>query len=629
MSSSNGKNGNHGVSSVNGLSASNGRSPASNGRAGAGRPQQPIYLQLEPDPVFAVLHAPAGPRGRVGAVLCAPFGWEEICGHRSFLRWAEALAEAGFPTLRFDLPGSGESAGSPRDPARLDTWTRAVDGAASWLKTSQDCDRVVAIGVGLGGMLAYLAVTEGGAVDDLVLWSVPAKGDGIVRELRAMARLAADQAERPAGLEGPAPEPGELEVWGFLLSAESATAIKSVDLTEREIPGAAGRRVLLLGRDQSAPDPRLLAHIEQSGARVTSSPGPGYEPMLRQPKVAEVPYKTFAIVTAWLKAAHDGQQSAPVKPTRQVVSADHMEIEVHDVSIRESPLELDTPAGTIRGVLVEPLRDADSAPLCGVLLNSGAVRRVGMNRIWVETSRRWAARGVPTLRLDLPGLGDSDGDERAYAHPDAFYRTEFVAYVVDALDALEARGLPGGFVLSGLCAGAYWSFQTALADERVHGTVMLNLYRFSTASELDAGRIARRARQLYRSGVLWSTMRDAVADGTITGMLRAIARNPQKLLNRESEPEISTALNAEMAQLEARGVARTLLMSLGEPIAQDIIDAGLDETEPWPGVAFERIPIRDHGFRPVWAQQFVNDALDRGLDRAIAAAGERLAAASS
>ena len=622
MSSTNGKNGNQGVSAINGVSASN-------GPAGATRPQQPVYLQLEPDPVFAVLHAPSGAHRRVGVVLCAPFGWEEICAHRSFLRWAEAFADAGFPALRFDLPGSGESAGSPRDPQRLDTWTKAVDAAASWLKSAGDCDRVVAVGVGLGGMLAYLAVTEGAAVDDLVLWSVPAKGDAIVRELRAMARLAADQAERPAEFEGPAPVPGELEVWGFLLSGETATALKSVDLTEREIPGAPGRRVLLMGRDQSAPDPRLLAHLEQSGASVTSSPGPGYEPMVRQPKIAEVPYKTFGIVTSWLKASGDGEQSVPVKPTHHVLSADHMDIDVHDASIRESPFELDTPGGTVRGVLVEPLRaGGESAPLCGVLLNSGAVRRVGMNRIWVETSRRWAARGVPTLRLDLPGLGDSDGDERAYAHPDAFYRTEFVAFVVAALDALEARGLPGGFVLSGLCAGAYWSFQTALADERVHGTVMLNLYRFSTASELDAGRIGRRARQLHRSGVLWSTMRDAVADGTITRMLRAIARNPQKLLNREAEPEMSSALHAEMAQLGERGVARTLLMSLGEPIAQDIIDAGLDETEPWPGVTFERIPIRDHGFRPVWAQQFVNDALDRGLDRAISAAGERLAAAS-
>jgi pimeloyl-ACP methyl ester carboxylesterase len=623
MSTTNGKNADHGMSASNGVSASN-------GRPSTARPQQAVYLQLDPDPVFAVLHAPsADKRQRVGVVLCAPFGWEEICAHRSFLRFAEAVADAGYPALRFDLPGSGESAGSPRDPARLDTWTKAVDAAASWLKSAADCDRVVAIGVGLGGMLAYLAASEGGAVDDLVLWSVPAKGDAIVRELRAMAMLAADTAPRPAEFDSPAPEDGELEVWGFLLSGETATALKSVDLTEREIPGATGRRVLLLGRDQSAVDARLLEHLEQSGASVTSSPGPGYEAMVRQPKIAEVPYKTFGIVTAWLKAADDGEQSKPIKPTRQILSSDHMEIDVHDSSVRESPLELETPAGVVRGVLVEPLHaSSEPAPLCGVLLNSGAVRRIGMNRIWVETSRRWAARGVPTLRLDLPGLGDSDGDERAYAHPDAFYRTEFVAHVVAALDALEARGLPGGFVLSGLCAGAYWSHQTALADERVHGTLMLNLYRFSTASELDAGRIARRARQLYRSGVLWSTMRDAVADGTITAMLRAIARNPRKVLNREPEPEISTALNAEMAQLEERAVARTLLMSLGEPIAQDIIDAGLDEAEPWPGVTLERIPIRDHGFRPVWAQQFVNDALDRGLDRAISAAGKQLAPAS-
>lgn len=622
------------MSKTNGINISNGK-VASNGTLDVGariddrrarnRSQRPVYLELQPDPVFAVLHEPqAGARQRTGAVLCAPFGWEEICAHRSFLRWAEAFANAGFPALRFDLPASGESAGSPRDPGRLGAWTSAVGAAASWLKSDAGCDRVVAAGVGLGGLLAYLAAADGEAIDDLVLWSVPAKGETLVRELRAMAMLAADQAEPPPGFEVPAPVSGDLEVWGYLLAGETAADLKRVDLTERELPGASGRRVLLMGRDNSAPDERLLAHIEQSGASVTSSPGPGYEPMLRQPKVAEVPYKAFEIVTSWLKSSHDSALSVPVKPARRIIGAGQMQIDVEGSRIRESPLELDIPGGTIRGVLVEPLGPrAELAPLSGVLLNSGAVRRVGMNRIWVETSRRWAAAGVPTLRLDLPGLGDSDGDERAYAHPDAFYRTEFVAHIVAAMDALESRGLPGAFVLSGLCAGAYWSFQTALVDERVHGALMLNLYRFSTASELDAGRLARRARQLHRSGMLWSTLRDTVADGTIAGMLGAMARNPQKLLKHESEPEISRALHTEMAQLSERGVARLLLMSLGEPIAQDIIDAGLDEHEPFPGVTMERIPVRDHGFRPVWAQQFVNDALDRGLDRAVEAARAR------
>ncbi len=441
------------MSKTNGISISNGKHADNatvdfggrNGdRNGRTRSQRPVYLQLQPDPVFAVLHEPqAGARRRTGAVLCAPFGWEEICAHRSFLRWAEAFAGAGFPALRFDLPATGESAGSPRDSGRLDAWTSAVGAAASWLKSDAGCDRVVAAGVGLGGLLAYLAAADGEAVDDLVLWSVPAKGETLVRELRAMARLAADQAEPPAGFEVPAPDSEDLEVWGYLLAGETAADLKRVDLTERELPGASGRRVLLMGRDSSAPDERLRAHIEQSGASVTSSPGPGYEPMLRQPKVAEVPYKAFEIVTSWLKTPENDTLSVPVKPARRIIGAAEMQIDVDGTYVRESPLELDIPGGTIRGVLAEPLGlVAELAPLCGVLLNSGAVRRVGMNRIWVETSRRWAAAGVPTLRLDLPGLGDSDGDERAYAHPDAFYRTEFVAHVVAAMDALESRGTP-------------------------------------------------------------------------------------------------------------------------------------------------------------------------------------------
>ena len=36
-----------------------------------------------------------------------------MCSYRSRREWAERLALAGYPTLRFDLPGSGDSAGAP------------------------------------------------------------------------------------------------------------------------------------------------------------------------------------------------------------------------------------------------------------------------------------------------------------------------------------------------------------------------------------------------------------------------------------------------------------------------------------------------------------------------------------
>jgi pimeloyl-ACP methyl ester carboxylesterase len=588
---------------------------------------EPVYLQLDRDPVFAVLHRPSADAARaVGVVLCAPFGWEEICAHRSFLRWAESLAESGYATLRFDLPGTGDSGGSPRDPQRVASWTDAVSGAASWLKATANCERVVAIGVGLGGMLAYLALADEAPIDDLVLWSVPAQGRQIVRELRAMARLAADQDAGPAaGREAVAAAEGELEVYGFVMSQETTDALSEIDLTALELSNPSERRVLLLGRDNAGVDQSLVEHLERCGVAVTSSAGPGYEAMLTQPKVAETPQKTIAIVTAWL--GQPAASRAGGSSTRRIVKAsDHADIAVGDASVRETPFSLDVAGGTLRGVLTEPLGMGETSDsLCAVLLNCGAIRRIGVNRMWVEASRRWATRGVSTLRLDLLGLGDSDGDEVPFRHPDAFYRTEFCGQVVAALDGLEAAGHSGPFALSGLCAGAYWSFQTALVDERVQGALLVNLWRFSTASELDAGRLVHRARQLHRSGELWSTVRDAFAEGTLREMAGAVVRNPQKVVARGDRGEISAELEQQMAQLHERHVATLMLLSLGEPIGQDIADAGLDETEPWPGVVLERIPLRDHNFRPVWAQEFVHDALDRGLERAHDAAVSRLA----
>jgi len=58
----------------------------------------------------------------------------------------------------------------------------------------------------------------------------------------------------------------------------------------------------------------------------------------------------------------------------------------------------------LSGVLTEPLGSGEGV-LCAILLNAGAVRRIGHHRMWVEVARRWAARGVPTLRLDVVGVG--------------------------------------------------------------------------------------------------------------------------------------------------------------------------------------------------------------------------------
>ena len=109
-----------------------------------------------------------------------------------------------------------------------------------------------------------------------------------------------------------------------------------------------------------------------------------------------------------------------------------------------------------------------------VLLNAGAVRRTGPSRMWVECARRWAADGLTILRLDVEGIGDSDGATTPYVKDDSLYVPELVPQVQSAIDFLQARTEGERFILGGLCAGAYWSFHAALRDPRVSAILMLN-----------------------------------------------------------------------------------------------------------------------------------------------------------
>ncbi len=242
----------------------------------------PIVLALHPDPVLAFFHR-AGPvrHDRIAVLFCPPFGWEEVCSYPALRTWATDLADAGFPSARLQLPSTGDSGGVPGDPDRLEAWTGAIHEAADWLRETTGADRLTAIGIGLGGLLACRAVASGAAIDDLVLWSVRARGRTLLREMRAFARVIADrypEESRPELLA-----PGELDLAGFLMSADTAGALESVELSRLALPQADGRRVLLLERDGLPADPELREHFERAGAAVSVQPTDDYTPMMLDP----------------------------------------------------------------------------------------------------------------------------------------------------------------------------------------------------------------------------------------------------------------------------------------------------------------------------------------------------------
>lgn len=613
---------------------------------------RPLYLRGDGlDPVFAMLHMPAEQAQREVAVLiCPPFGWDDICSYRSRRDWAERLAGCGYPTLRIDLPGTGDSAGSLEDPGRLAAWTRAVGSAASWLSATTGRPRTAAIGIGVGGLLSICAVADGAPIDELVLWAVPSRGRAFIRELRAFGKMEASRFAAPSGLEQDAPPDGSTSAGGFLLSPETTAELEALDITNLSFPPGRVSRAILLERDGIGVDTRLRRHLEESGAAVTVAPGNGYTAMMAEPQDAIAPTGVFTAVEAWLEktsspreTSSDGlsrpgptsaqlalapapapapARAAPAARRRVVVADDTAVLTVAGVRISETPIVIEQPFGAMFGVLAEPL-DTPQLDLGAIFLNAGAIRRVGPNRMWVDASRRWAARGVPSLRLDLEGLGDSEGEAPSFADLGELYVPELIDRARVAIDHLQDHSELHQFVLAGLCSGAYGSFHGALRDERAVAAFMLNPRTLLWDASQNTLRELRRG--LLKPSSWRIILRGYVHPRRIRGLARQV---PRAVLERARSGRRERGGDDELARaLDAlhRAEKRLLfIFSEDEPLHDQLQREGrLGQGERWPNLQLELIPGSDHTLRPLYSQRRAHEALDAGLAGELAAASAR------
>jgi pimeloyl-ACP methyl ester carboxylesterase/alpha/beta superfamily hydrolase len=572
-------------------------------------------------PVFCVLHTPARGNPPGGAVLiCPPFGWEETCSYRARRDWAQHLAAAGHTALRIDLPGSGDSTGTARDPERAAAWIQAIVAATGWLARGAERAGVAAIGIGLGGLLLCQAAAEGAPIDEAVLWAVPARGRTLVRELSAFGRMEASKwTAVEEDSESSADDEQSISAGGFLLSGQSARALEGIDLTRTVIPEGRLRRVLLLERDGIQPDPRLRAHLESRGTQVTVLPGEGYGAMMMPPHEADSPTPVFTRTCAWLAEstsartdpAASNRPGASAEPSAELEAVERIELSFDGVLVRETPITIEHSFGRLFGVLVEPC-EARQASLAALLLNAGAHRRIGQGRMWVTAARRWAARGVPTLRLDLEGIGDADGDgSRFNRNTRALYTSELVDQTLAALDAMDARELGPSYLLAGLCSGAYWSFHAALRDERVSAALMLNPQTLFWDASLSTTRILRRGsrKKLLRGEV------------PLRRLLKLAVRIPMLLVRRAHSRFVARAqggseLDRALDRLRDANKQVRFMFSGPEPLREELEREGRAQSgDRWPNVGFDFIPGDDHILRAPQSQRLTHEALDRALER--------------
>jgi len=124
--------------------------------------------------------------------------------------------------------------------------------------------------------------------------------------------------------------------------------------------------------------------------------------------------------------------------------------------------------GNLVGVLTTPTQNKASGPTL-IIINSGALHRVGACRSAVIIARAMAQSGFSTFRFDLHGIGDS-GFGGSHSEDQMRGKPE----ITEAMNMLDTRNGSSEYVLHGLCSGARDAFSAAIGDKRVVGISMID-----------------------------------------------------------------------------------------------------------------------------------------------------------
>jgi pimeloyl-ACP methyl ester carboxylesterase len=213
-----------------------------------GDPKQPLYGAYHP--------APAGSFRRMGVLLCYPAPQEYMFAHRAFRRLAETLAQRGYPVLRFDYTGTGDSA-SDLDAATLAGWRHDILTAGDELAEIAGVDQMSIVGMRLGAALAATVSAEGRRFRDVVLW------DPIVRGRRAVDELRALDERRYAMAHVRRDPPPVDELCGFAFPAQLRRELDRLDLLQ--LPRLSASRVSVMTSEDDPDAVRLVERLRETG----------------------------------------------------------------------------------------------------------------------------------------------------------------------------------------------------------------------------------------------------------------------------------------------------------------------------------------------------------------------------
>ena len=499
------------------------------------------------------------PQSEVAVLICPALGWDGLHSYHGFRLLADSFAAWGYPAMRFQYPGTGNSAdppvhghGSGADPWAA--WQRSVDDVADWLREATGATRLILIGLRIGASLAVLAAERRSDVAGLVLLAPVIRGKSYVRQLDMEARLEGGGGSTPTG--------GGLAFHELHLSDDTVQRIAALDIRHCKLQP--GSRAALFPQAPSQLADGCVQTWRAAGIEVATGGFEGLEPLLQEAIHFDPAPADGTSVLAWARLnvplppwAQTAELNAPAPPRLDLPGC------------TETPIAFGT-GGRLFGILCRPAGEGvRKAVLIG---NTGRDPHFGIARLGVEFARRLAREGIASLRFDFTGLGDSPSPPGGSLALSPLFETDRNEDFSAAIDALMRLGYRE-FAVQGVCSGAYHAFQAARVDPRISALLVVNLPVFqwqggdSVRSALWKSAPASRVLERLLQPDVWKRAVRGKIDWRpiVLSWYRRAAARVAPLFGRMVAEEAWGTAAGTMAGLARRKVAALFLYSASDP----------------------------------------------------------------
>jgi CelD/BcsL family acetyltransferase involved in cellulose biosynthesis len=201
--------------------------------------------------------------------------------------------------------------------------------------------------------------------------------------------------------------------------------------------------------------------------------------------------------------------------------------------------------GVSFGMLQLPQGDVRVNGVACILLSPGAKTRVAPHRLYRKLEGEFVARGIPVMRVDCQGFGDSSEEiveDQLASSYDATQSGRHLPDAVAAMDCLSHELNVSRFILGGLCGGALTALYAAANDPRVCGLYSIGMPVAPTemgdesgVTSFTRGQIQAEHRTLLRKAFrssAWARFLTFKSDYRLHGrlLLEAARRSLQRIL---------------------------------------------------------------------------------------------------